>query len=254
MKFRGAFLGALLGISVVGASSLFLVLRSQDHGGPRHFDVAIPGQIPATVYLPDSREPLPVVVLGHGYGADRVGMSSLARRLASAGYGVVAFDFRGHGANPNSFDGDLTDDLDAVTDWVGESGRFDPDRIVVAGHSMGAHAALRFAAADDRPDGVIAISGATARPTQVADILLLVVAQYDPGSIAEGASRFVNELPGARLVEIEGHDHISVLWSDDLVHETVVTLDVAFDMERDEPATSDPGSGHCFSTSCASRS
>ena len=75
--------------------------------------MAIPGGIPATFYLPGPApefglpfpEPPgagngpPAVLLVHGYTTDRVTMSVLARRLANAGYGVLAIDVRGHGQN-----------------------------------------------------------------------------------------------------------------------------------------------------------
>src|SRR6516162_10790279 len=98
--------------------AMVTILGVQDAAGPAHWDFVLTGSEPATLYLPPrvraigemvpitpppvSQRP-PGVVLVHGYSADRVGMSVLARRIAQNGYGVLAIDLHGHGANRNPF-------------------------------------------------------------------------------------------------------------------------------------------------------
>src|SRR5271167_3163342 len=88
--------------------------RLQD-SGPAHALVSLPGNEPATMYMPGAgnafytqfpkpvAERPPAVVLVHGFGADRRSMSTLARRLAENGYAVLAIDVNGHGQNRNPF-------------------------------------------------------------------------------------------------------------------------------------------------------
>src|SRR5215469_13129293 len=58
-------------------------------------------QCAAWLYLPDGPpKPRPLVVMGHGLGADReMGLDRYARRFASAGIAALAFDYRFFGAS-----------------------------------------------------------------------------------------------------------------------------------------------------------
>ena len=68
-----------------------------------------------------------------------------SRTLERSGYRVIGYDARGHGRSsaapdPAAYDyDDLARDLEAVLDALGL------ERAVLAGASMGAHTALRFA-------------------------------------------------------------------------------------------------------------
>ncbi len=105
----------------IGLAIIFILavarLDHLDKGGPPHVYVMLPGNEPATMYLPGPGDPFytqfpkpaaerpPGVVLIHGFTGDRVLMSGLARRLADNGYGVLAIDVNGHGENRNPFNG-----------------------------------------------------------------------------------------------------------------------------------------------------
>src|SRR5579862_6186692 len=171
--------------SVVVAIVFLLVLMRIAHyenGAPPHQNIFLPGEMPATFYLPGaSNQPgpdnpffdafpkppdqrPPAVVLVHGYSSDRDFMSALARRIAQNGYGVLAIDVRGHGENRNSFlesrtyDG-LREDVKNAVDFLRQSSRVDGSRIVVMGHSMGAGAVLDYATYDPGLKGAVMISG-----------------------------------------------------------------------------------------------
>src|SRR5277367_45651 len=106
-------------IIAIGLAVIFLLLIARltrlENGGPPHAFVMLPGQEPATMYLPGPGDPFyqlipkpaaerpPAVVLVHGFTGDRVLMSGLARRLAENGYAVLAIDVHGHGENRNPF-------------------------------------------------------------------------------------------------------------------------------------------------------
>jgi pimeloyl-ACP methyl ester carboxylesterase len=88
----------------------------------------------------------PAVVALHGLTASRHYVVHRSRALPRRGFRLVLYDARGHGSSsPAPKDAgyayaDLADDLAAVIDsQLGEA------RVVLAGHSMGAHAACAYA-------------------------------------------------------------------------------------------------------------
>ena len=100
-------------------------------------------------------EGTPVVLL-HGLTATRHYVVMGSRLLERSGHRVLAYDARGHGASsaaPSAADYGyelLADDLEAVLDAAGVQ------RAVLAGASMGAHAAVRLALT--RPERVAALA------------------------------------------------------------------------------------------------
>jgi dienelactone hydrolase len=267
----------LLGLTAV-ALVVFLAalveLGRLDAGDPPHFDAELPGGVPVTLYLPPGvpvptgfpvpDPPLaaarpPVVVLAHGFSSDRVMMGTLARWIASAGYGVVALDFAGHGANRNPFPGfsspaALADDLSRVVEFARHSPYVDGTRIVLMGHSMGASAVADFATHDPELDGVVAISGGwqLLGPDPVPNALF-VFAEKDPTSIRAMAVRLASRLAGerriepgrtygelsarraVRAVEVAGEDHVSILRSPLAAGEIIAWLDGIFGRQRPSP-------------------
>ena len=250
-------------------------LGHAQRGGPIHMDMTIPGGIPATFYLPGPApefgfpfpEPPgagngpPAVLLVHGYTTDRVTMSVLARRLANAGYGVLAIDVRGHGQNARPFarDGEganLFEDLSAAADWLRASSWVDGTRLAVVGHSMGASAALRFAERDVGVDAAILISGGAwllgpLRPPNA----LFIYADRDPKRVRDAAESIAERLSGAdggevgsfagrdavRAVEMPGNDHTTILWSAAAAREMIAWLDASLGIENGaEPDLAEP--------------
>jgi len=265
----------LAALALLAAASYLVALvwlAGLERGGPIHLDVTIPGGIPATFYLPGTLPPgaswpepagqgagPPGVVLSHGYSSDRAGTSTLARRLAGNGYGVLAIDLRGHGENRNGFARDiegenLNRDFVAAVDWLRTSSFVDGGRIAVMGHSMGAGAALRFAERDAGVDAAVLISGGRAllgpyRPPNA----LFIHASGDPEGIRSAGGRLVARLagvaaaePGRRygafetddavqLVSVPGNDHSTILWSAVAAGELIGWLDGSFDVVREAP-------------------
>ncbi len=97
----------------------------------------------------------PPVVLLHGLSAAKRYVVHRSKVLPRAGYRLVMYDARGHGAsaapeNPEAYQySDLVADLAAVMD------EFEVESAALAGVSMGAHTALRFAL--ERPERVSAL-------------------------------------------------------------------------------------------------
>src|ERR1039458_3725544 len=150
-----------IGLAVVFILAIARLARLENRG-PSHMPIMLPGQEPATLYIPGPERPFymqppkpadqrpPAVVLIHGFMADRKLMSVLARRLAENGYAVLAIDVNGHGENSNPFGGgvgdagSLREDVKQAVDYLRSSPFVDGSRIVVMGHSMGAGAALAY--------------------------------------------------------------------------------------------------------------
>jgi pimeloyl-ACP methyl ester carboxylesterase len=123
----------------------------------------------------EAGEGAPVVLL-HGLTATRRYVVMGSRTLERTGHRVIAYDARGHGrstapADPRAYGYErLAADLEVVLDTLGL------DHTVLAGASMGAHTALRFALA--HPERVAALG--------------IVTPAYDPavrGAAAEDPGR-----------------------------------------------------------------
>ena len=233
----------VLAIAVVACAGLGATLLARERGGPSHRDVTLPGDVPATFYLPEDDAPPPAIVVGHGYSGDRATMSTLSRSLAGAGYAVLAIDFRGHGVNPHgAAEGNRVDDLTAGLDWLERSDEVDGERLVVLGHSMGAHAAVDLLVRDPRPSAAVILGGAshpTLPPDPPRNVLFLVASLESPsvGSASEGFAADIEDAGGnARVETIGGANHITMLWFDETVAQTVGWLDDVFGIERDETA------------------
>jgi dienelactone hydrolase len=275
-------------LSIVSGAALavFLVatarLGSLERGATGPAEVVLDGGIPATLYLPDGasersgfREPPPpgerppAVVLAHGFGADRRTVSGVARRLAASGYAVLAPDLHGHGENRNPFtpgrarSDSFFADLAAAVDFLRASPRVDGSRIAVAGHSMGAGAALDYGTRDSGIDAVVLISGGWALdgPYPPPNALFLY-AERDPRRIRERSERIAARLAGrpriesgrtygdfaagtaVRVVEVPSASHASIVWSDRAVAEIRDWLDAVFGIDRPAaPLPEDPRMG-----------
>lgn len=154
------------------------------------FDPAIPGEervikqtltfrdrqrerrIPVDIYYSDNsstqNSPNPLVVLSHGFGADRTFLEYIARHLASHGITVAAIEHPGSNFNtvskasvsenpsslisPNEFL-DSPKDISFLLDKLAElnvqpgslQGKFNTQQVTVIGHSLGGYTALALA-------------------------------------------------------------------------------------------------------------
>jgi pimeloyl-ACP methyl ester carboxylesterase len=92
--------------------------------------------------------PARVVVLMHGWGGNAATLLPLAEPLARAGYGLLMVDARCHGDS----DGDsfaslprFAEDIEACLEWLAARPGLAPAGVALAGHSVGAGAALLVA-------------------------------------------------------------------------------------------------------------
>jgi dipeptidyl aminopeptidase/acylaminoacyl peptidase len=98
-----------------------------------------------------------LVILLHGSQADRRQMLPQAALLSARGYGVLLFDWPGHGESSGSvhWDSSEREALKAAVDFVGEQPFLHAPRIGVLGFSMGGAIAAQVAGADDRLRAVV---------------------------------------------------------------------------------------------------
>ncbi len=274
---RAALAGSLIAALALLASMLWL--GRLERSGPFHADLELAGGLPATLYLPMPHDPArfglpdppppderpPIVVVMHGFAADRVMMSVLSRRLAAAGFAVIAIDARGHGANRSPFPNGASrpdaffDDLAAAVAFARSSSLVDGSRVALLGHSMGAGAVLDFATRDPAIDGVVAVSGARAPAGPYAPSnALLLFASGDPERIRSGAlslaRRFADDPElspgtmrgdaahgtGVLAVEAPGTDHLSVIFDPAATRAVIDWLDLVFDRRAPAGVEADP--------------
>jgi uncharacterized protein len=119
-------------------------------------DVRLPAWwIPANGGLPG-----PAVVLVHGWESARDRTLPHAQFLHAAGFHVLTFDVRGHGANDREAlpltAGEFRDDALAAVHTA--LARPEVTRVGVLGHSMGGVGALLAAAAEPRIEALVAVS------------------------------------------------------------------------------------------------
>ena len=257
-------------VVAVAYLAMLVTLTRQQNGVPPHEDVTLPGDIPATFYMPGTanqpgpEDPFyqlfpsppekrpPGVLLIHGFTSDRTNTSSLARRIAQNGYGVLAIDVRGHGENRNPFNRELLrDDVAAGVAYLRQSTQIDPSRIVVIGHSMGAGAALDYANRNANLTASVMISGGfrldgPERPRNA----LFIYAQNDLPFIPELSRMIATHITGddhieigkrygdfangtaLELIQVPGVNHVSILWSAETAQQIIKWLDSACGMQR----------------------
>ncbi|MBP2625480.1 MAG: exosortase system-associated hydrolase 1 [Firmicutes bacterium] len=122
----------------------------------------------------------PVVILCHGFTADKIGANQLTKNLADfieqLGYGVVRFDYAGSGDSEGDFASDTSvagwrQDLESILRWVHEQADFKQSPIVLYGHSLGGLVVLTHPADDTRIVARIAFAPVTQAVENFRDII-----------------------------------------------------------------------------------
>ena len=101
------------------------------------------------------------IVLAHGSCGERSDLFREARILAGAGFGVLVFDFPGHGESEGavSWDEGARQALRGAVDWLAVQPGVDAGRLGAFGFSMGGYTVAQVAASDERLRAV-ALAGA----------------------------------------------------------------------------------------------
>ena len=212
-------IGLLLGLALPYQSHSFRI----DAGGCR-----LVTDIVEPTTQPVGDKPQGYVVLFHGLSANKRIMSYLTAAFAAEGLRVFAPDFPGHGRSDSPFSYDRSEQCaeNLVRDLTAR-GLLDPEKTILAGHSLGGAVALRVASTVPVA-GVIALSPAPMRPLRgVAPEMmpfhgfdklpphsLVMSASGDPSQIRDGARELI-PTPGdgtSQYMIIPHSSHTSVLF------------------------------------------
>lgn len=99
----------------------------------------------ASLFLPDCAGVTPGLIVGHGAGSNRLNHGEFCLAACSAGFTVLALDFRGHGESEGEVDGPLELDLIAAAGWLRSQTGVDSGSICYRGSSMGGFYGLKAA-------------------------------------------------------------------------------------------------------------
>lgn len=121
-------------------------------------------KIYAEMYLPVSDDPLPVVILSHGFGSSHYSLTGYGFAYARRGVAALTFDFIGGGYSSMS-DGEMTDmsvlteveDLNVVIDEVKKMPEIRADQVYLFGESQGG--LVSSYVAGKRPDEIAGLVG-----------------------------------------------------------------------------------------------
>ena len=139
-------------------------------------------------------------------------VSEIAWACTRAGFASLRFDWRGVGASGGTPSGDAEDAIADYAAAIAQLASTVPGRLLAAGYSFGAAAAVRAAAKEPRVRGLILVApppamldraALSARPRDV----LILTGEHDSLAPAAALEAVAQDLPRARFVQIEEADH-----------------------------------------------
>lgn len=190
-----------------------------------------------TLYLPDGvKEARPVVILLPMMANDRKSWGDFPKKLSAAGYVVLAMDQRGHGESvwrgkkkvtysqfTNGDFAKMVSDLDAVLAVLAKEKNADISRAGILGASIGANAALVYAAGHPAVKAVALLSpGMEYRGITTAEAAAaygnrpaLVVASKDDSYSASSAQKLAGKIGATASLKIyDGAEHGTRLFAE----------------------------------------
>lgn len=204
------------------------IVESWEEDGIAHEKVVFTTQngerVPGNLSIPQVGHPVPVVVLIHGLGSskdrwERADRAPLRDSLLASGIGVYAFDLRFHGErsarndyqNPvyltfgdslytRNRDMSIGSTVDArrALDYLSTRLEIDPDRIAIAGYSLGGLIALRLSALEPRLVTVVGCAVPTTTSPLPMDAFLFAARATVPAALLIGESDWLSSPADAR--------------------------------------------------------
>jgi len=226
-------LRAVAGIVLCGVG--FLLVFPKAYREKTYLIPAAGCQLETTVVEKPTGASQGTVVLLHGISANKKIMSYLAYGFAEQNLRVYMPDLPGHGHSPGPFSPERAEQCgEALVAGLIARGMANPDRTIVAGHSMGGAIALRVGGRIPVA-GVVAISPAPMRtahgvspemllfrdpPQSLPQNLLVISGSLEPQSMRGNAIDLVTSHHGGTVnyVEIPRATHVSVLFDKRVVH------------------------------------
>jgi pimeloyl-ACP methyl ester carboxylesterase len=119
-----------------------------------------------------SAQPRATVIFFHGQSGNIANVGWIGTDLASRGFDVLLFDYRGYGKSEGEIadEADLYEDADAAYDYVVGSLGVSPKRVVLYGHSLGTTAAVDLASR--RSCGAIILESGLSSAKDMAEVKL----------------------------------------------------------------------------------
>ena len=148
----------------------------------------------------------------YGGSMDSPVVSEIAWAASRAGLASLRFNWRGVGASGGTPSGDAEDARADYAAALEQLASTVPGRLIAAGYSFGAAAAVRAAASDARVRGLVLVApppalldraALEARPRDV----LIVTGEHDAIAPSAALEAIAHELPSARFVQIDEADH-----------------------------------------------
>ena len=99
----------------------------------------------ANLYLPDTQEWSPGIIVCHGFGSGKDNYAAFGTMAAAAGYAVLVPDLRGHGESGGELDGNMFNDVAASLQYLHTRPEVNPMGLAIRGTSMGGWLALHTA-------------------------------------------------------------------------------------------------------------
>ncbi|MBV8380311.1 MAG: lysophospholipase [Paucibacter sp.] len=164
-----------------------------------------------TWYHRGDTAPRGTVLVVHGLGEHIGRYEALAQRLNQAGWNVVGYDHRGHGASEGRR-GDMPDaqallrDLARVIDAIGTDARLKAGRLVLLGHSMGGLVAARFVA------GGLTASAAGVLPSWFRPVDGLVLSSPALAVAMNGLQRLMLFVGGKLAPHLAANNGLNAQW------------------------------------------
>jgi dienelactone hydrolase len=119
-------------------------------------------EIKGSFYASEGKGQASAALLLHQYKGSRSEWDPFTQALVAKGYNVLVVDQRGYGKTGGTEDWKLAvTDAAALMGWLRKQPTVNPDRVTVAGASVGANVALQVCASDLKCHTVIALSPGT---------------------------------------------------------------------------------------------
>jgi pimeloyl-ACP methyl ester carboxylesterase len=195
--------------------------------------------VPLLYLAPQNQTGVPGVLIAHGFAGSKQLMLGYGHVLAQAGYGVMLWDFSGHGGSRLPQRDSLQADLQIAYEALLSQPEIDATRLALLGHSMGSGAVMSAGIQQtDRFAATVAISptGASVTPEAPRN-LQMQVGSWEGGFIANaqrllaragGENENLATGQGRSLVLIPNAEHITILFRSTSHQAALQWLDATF--------------------------
>jgi pimeloyl-ACP methyl ester carboxylesterase len=199
------------------------------------------------LYLaPQNQARIPGVLIAHGFAGSKQLMLGYGHVLAHAGYGVMLWDFSGHGGSTLPQRDSLQADLQVAYAALLAQPEIDATRLALLGHSMGSGSVMNAGIQQaDRFAATVAVSPTGARVTPEAPRNLQLQAGSWEGGFIGNAERLLDRAGGKNenlaagqgrsLVLIPKAEHITILFRSASHQAALRWLDATFGRQSSSP-------------------